>query len=72
MARHTNYEGYIYTGILNILGVSWEVRTDKNNYYKEGYTRINQIIRKHMEDADWNHTHNAYTEIQLRLRSGKC
>ena len=31
-----------------------------NNYSEEGYTRINQTIRKHREDVDWNHTQSLY------------
>ena len=33
-----------------------------NNYYGEGYTRINQTIRSHREDVDWNHKHSLYKD----------
>ena len=31
-----------------------------NNYYEEGYTRINQTIRLPGKDADWNHAQCLY------------
>ena len=42
------------------------------NYYCEEVTRgFNYTIRRLREDTYQNHT-QAYTEIQLRLRSDKC
>ena len=35
-----------------------------NNYYEEGYTRINQTIGLHREDTDWNHTHKCTAPIR--------
>ena len=44
-----------------------------NNYYEEGYTRITRDTRQSDDVGKmWTGiTHNAYTEIQLRLRSDK-
>ena len=36
-----------------------------NNYYEEGYPRINQTIRSLGEDADWNHTQCLYRYTAL-------
>ena len=36
-----------------------------NNYEEEGYTRINQTIRRHREDVEWNHTQCLYRNTAL-------